>query len=104
MIRGKSFVLAFLIACLLPSVAKAASVVEETQVGSVKEYVISPAGSEDTSNVLKKCLQSNGNDGVKVTLQPGNYDLRYTLQLYSNTTIIAEGATITQTSAGRYYH
>ena len=101
MIKGKSFLLVFLVACLLPSTAKAASVVEETQAGSVKEYVISPDGSEDTSNVLKKCLQSNGDNGVKVTLQPGNYDLRYTLQLYSNTTIIAEGATITQTNAGR---
>lgn len=90
-----------LMALLFPVSSKAASIVSETEVDGVKEYVISPDGSEDASALITECLQSNGNKGVKVTLSPGDYSLRYALRLYSNTTLIATGATITQTTNGR---
>lgn len=87
-------------ALLLPVSAQAATLVEEKMENGIKEYTISSEGDQDATALLSDCLKGNDNNGVKITLLPGNYELRYTLRFKSNTTFIATGATITQTKAG----
>lgn len=94
------FCISFIYMLLSPISVQAATLVEEKSENGIREYIISSEGEQDTTTLLSDCLKSNGNNGVKITLLPGNYQLRYTLRFKSNTTFIATDATITQTKAG----
>lgn len=73
---------------------------EKTESTGSKSYVITPDGENDFS-VLNKCLHSNGDKGVKITLSPGTYYIDKTLHIYNNTTISAKGAAIIQKANGK---
>ncbi|MCM1497646.1 MAG: right-handed parallel beta-helix repeat-containing protein [Clostridium sp.] len=86
---------------LLSSVSvQAATIVEEKSENGMREFVISSEGGKEATRLISDCLKSNDNNGVKIVLLPGSYNLQYTLRFKSNTTLIATGATITQTKAG----
>lgn len=85
-----------------PMKAQAAEVVsKKTTAKGVKVYVIKPDNKKNDYQVIRDCLQSNGDKGVEITLQKGKYQTDKVWRLYNNTKINAKGATITQKAKGK---
>ncbi|BCN32055.1 hypothetical protein [Anaeromicropila herbilytica] len=95
-----TFLLTFLLIATTSKNVSAATVESDETVNGVRQYVISPGG-EDDYKIIERCLSSNGDSGVNITLMPGTYNLIYSLKVFNNTTITATGATIIQTADGK---